>query len=182
MVKNTTGGNKAKSKASKNFARPANTNLRTADDECELYAQVTAILGNGMCHVLCAQDGIVRLCHIRGKFRGRRKSDNIVKRGTWLLVGLREWESSATSKKMQNCDLLEVYADHEKDKLKTDTTVNWSLFTTNDNKEINIENDDNIVFTDEKTDEYREIVENKMTDSQIKIDVGDDDVINVDDI
>ena len=57
MVKNTTGGNKAKSKASKSFIKPANTYLRTAECEFELYAQVTRVLGNGMCHVLCVNDG-----------------------------------------------------------------------------------------------------------------------------
>ena len=93
MVKNTTGGNKAKSKASKSFIKPANTYLRTAECEFELYAQVTRVLGNGMCHVLCVNDGQTRLCHIRGKFRGRGKGDNIVKNGSWLLVGLREWEN-----------------------------------------------------------------------------------------
>ena len=103
MVKNTTGGNKSKSKASKSFVKPTNTYLRTSECELELYAQVDRVLGNGMCHVLCANDGLTRLCHIRGKFRGRGKGDNIVKNGSWLLVGLREWENArGDGKKLQN--------------------------------------------------------------------------------
>ena len=165
MVKNTTGGNKSKGKASKNISRPTNSFLRLSHDENnELYAQVVRPLGNGMCHVLCIKDGITRLCHIRGKFRGRGKSNNIVNNGSWLLVGLREWErSSSDSKKIHNCDLLEVYTDMEKDKLRTSVKINWSLFNTdkdNTNKTIIAsESDaDYIVFSDDKTDEYEKLI------------------------
>jgi initiation factor 1A len=183
MVKNTTGGNKAKSKASKNFIKPTNTYLRTADSEFELYAQVTRVLGNGMCHVLCANDGQTRLCHIRGKFRGRGKGDNIVKNGSWLLVGLREWEnSSGTGKKIQNCDLLEVYNDSEKDKLKLTVKIDWSAFTSNDNKNMNLdEGETGLVFTDEKANEYADIIENELKSAPITIHI-DGEEIDVDDI
>ena len=90
MVKNQTGGNKAKGQARKFTNAPASKQgkpLRVAIDICELYAQITKNLGNGMCHVICI-DGVIRLCHIRGKFKGRGKKDNLVGSGSWLLVGL----------------------------------------------------------------------------------------------
>lgn len=190
MVKNTTGGNKAKGKARKlNEGAPRqNAYLRTSSNEFELYAQVSKVLGNGMCHVLCVSDGATRLCHIRGKFRGRGKSDNIVKNGTWLLVGLREWEngSSGTTKKLQNCDLLEVYSDLEKEKLKTNVRVDWSSFTANDNKNANLEEDatDAFVFSDQKEEEYNEILKAAETSESatvVKVD-DEEDEINIDDI
>ena len=184
MVKNTTGGNKSKGKASKSFVKPATSYLRTAECELELYAQVTRPLGNGMCHVLCVNDGLTRLCHIRGKFRGRGKGDNIVKNGSWLLVGLREWEQQG-SKKLQNCDLLEVYTEHEKEKLKLNVKIDWSAFTSNDNKNMNLADEvGSFVFTDEKADEYRNIIENeiKNNDSAPMIIQVDGDEIDVDDI
>ena len=99
MVKNTTGGSKTKGQARK-FVNTAKqpTNIRLSNDDAELYAQVTKMLGNGMCHVLCI-DGKTRLCHIRGKFRGRGKRDNLLGNNSWLLIGLREWEVGKDEKK-----------------------------------------------------------------------------------
>ena len=190
MVKNTTGGNKAKGKARKlNEGAPRqNAYLRTSTNEFELYAQVSKVLGNGMCHVMCVSDGATRLCHIRGKFRGRGKSDNIVRNGTWLLVGLREWENggSGGSKKLQNCDLLEVYSDLEKEKLKTTVKLDWTIFTANDNKNANLEEDtvETFVFSDQKEDEYNEILKaaETTTTTLVKVADDDDDEIDINDI
>jgi initiation factor 1A len=169
MVKNTSGGCKAKGQARK-FAAPTKpTNiLRVSRDPCEMYAQATKLLGNGMCHVLC-MDGRTRLCHIRGKFRGRGKRDCFVNPNSWLLVGLREWEvqhdsgsGTKASGKLQNCDLLEVYDDFEKERLKnTVTNVNWAAFIANDNKVCDMETgaDNAIEFTDERSAEYAELME-----------------------
>ena len=41
---------------------------------------------------LCCNDNQKRLCHIRGKFRGRGKRDNLVTRNAYILVGKRDWE------------------------------------------------------------------------------------------
>ncbi len=172
MVKNAFGGNKAKGHARKSFAKPTSFAMRTAQDDCEMYAMVDVMLGNGMCHVICSHDGVKRLCHIRGKFRGKGKSSNIVKKGSWLLVGTREWET-ASDKKMQGCDLLEVYTDVETDKLKT--LINWSAFDTSETK-----NDSAINFTDDKTAEYMDLLGSVgSTSVETK---ADEDEINVDDI
>jgi initiation factor 1A len=120
MVKNTKGGSGHKSQARK-FATSGKVAAKTrlSMDESEIYAQVTAIMGGGMCNVTCS-DGRTRLCIIRGKFRGRGKRDNFVNRGSWVLVGIREWASESSSDKiMEKCDLLEVYSDVDKEKLKT---------------------------------------------------------------
>ncbi len=182
MVKNMHGGNKAKGHARKTFDKPISNALRLSNDPCELYAQVTAPLGNGMCHVLCAEDGATRLCHIRGKFRGRGKSNNIVKRGSLVLVGRRQWES-AKEKKLENCDLLEVYSDFEIDKLKTVVkTVNWAIFAV-DEEDKDAAKEDHVEFTDRNADEYSKLLETIESGDGTRVTVADDDdVINVDDI
>jgi initiation factor 1A len=191
MVKNVSGGNKSKGFARKSFTKKDNA-LRSSEDEDELYAQVTKIFGGTMCEVISI-DGTNMLCHIRGKFRGRGKRDNFIGNGTWLLVGKREWEKEASKGKLLNCDVIEVYNDSDKIKLKNNiTTVDWSLFITNDSKIIGSvsgeykETDLGIVFTDEKTQEYQELIENQVAAAQagrsIIITTDDGDIVNVDDI
>ena len=52
MVKNQ-GGNKTKGQSRKFVTAPRSTLLRVSEDACEVYAQVTKTLGNGMCHTIC---------------------------------------------------------------------------------------------------------------------------------
>jgi len=185
MVKNTTGGSKTKGQARK-FVNTAKqpTNIRLANDDAELYAQVTKMLGNGMCHVLCIDDKI-RLCHIRGKFRGRGKRDNLLGNNSWLLIGLREWELGKDEKKMQNCDLLEVYSPIDVDRLKNTVNENWSLFSNDNGNKIT---DNDVLFVDERTDEYMKLVEEELVQSKndkntkTSIAFDEEDEINVDDI
>lgn len=190
MVKNTTGGSKTKGQGRKFITAKSGNSLRLSNDESEIYAQVTKVLGGAMCHVFC-MDEKTRLCHIRGKFRGRGKRDNFVGNGTWILVGLREWESvrENSSDKLENCDLLEVYGEHDKDRLKnTVTNTNWNKFVLNDNKNSNTTNDDKDLFTfiDEKTEEYRELIDAQVLEArsgQLATIVTDNgELINVDDI
>jgi initiation factor 1A len=187
MVKNTGGGNKAKGFARKNLVKSSNA-LRVSHDEAEVYAQVTKVLGGAMCHVQDL-DGVIMLCHIRGKFRGRGKRDNFIGSGTWVLVGLREWEKEASKGKLLNCDILEVYNDHDKERLKnTVTTINWNSFIANDNKIIAADagRSDNFEFSSEKTDEYAALIEMQMAEEKMgaKLATIDDydETIDVDDI
>jgi hypothetical protein len=137
-----------------------------------------------MCHVLCIDDK-TRLCHIRGKFRGRGKRDNLIGNNSWLLIGLREWESEKDEKKMQNCDLLEVYSPIDVDRLKNTVNENWSMFNNDDGKKIS---DDDVLFIDERTDDYMRLVEDEIAEKQnqgsVKISIAfdEEDEINVDDI
>lgn len=132
MVKNTTGGKKAKGSARK-FAHPTATKtvLVQSTNEYEMYAVVTKLLGGNRCKVLC-QDNIERTCIIRGIFRGRNKKSNNVVINTCVLVGLRDFEQKITEtiSDIKNCDLLEVYTDEEKDRLKSiDLSINWKLLS-----------------------------------------------------
>ena len=183
MVRNVTGGSKAKGQARK-FVTGAKQSraLRVSTDESELYAQVTKYLGNAMCDVICS-DGITRLCHIRGKFRGRGKRDNMVLLGSWLLVGLREWATEKKDKK-ESCDLLEVYSEPDKEGLKNIKTVDWSIFMMNDTKMIEASD---IEFSNEKIEEHQALMDeefemSKEGNNKTVIALGEDEDIDVDDI
>lgn len=114
MVKNATGGNKSKKQARSSLSTPQQ-NIRKAKEEGEIYAAVTKIFGGPNCLVMC-NDGVSRNCVIRNKFKTRGKRDNNITIGSWVLVGIRDWE--VRSDGTQKCDLLEVYSHSEKDKLK----------------------------------------------------------------
>ena len=191
MVKNTTGGNKSKGYARKNvMAAKQERATRMAKDENEIYAQVKKMLGNGMCEVLCG-DNVSRLCHIRGKFRGRGKKDNFITAGTLVLIGLREWETGEVKNgKLPNCDLLEVYSDSDKMFLKKNSDINWTLFTSEFASKSSQLLDEEIEFMDETTMEYRELMENEIiaantnrTTTTITLNTSHgDEEINIDDI
>jgi hypothetical protein len=194
MVKNTAGGNKAKGFARKNLVKGGATALRVSDNESEVYVQVTKILGGPMCRVVDIH-GKEMMCHIRGKFRGRNKRSNFIAPCTWLLVGLREWEKPELQKnKLSNCDVIEIYSDADKDTLKNSVLdMNWNLFITNDTKLIGtmLTEDvmhDNFDFMDEKTQEYKELIETQLgssgtaNESQVEFAPEDYEFINVDDI
>jgi initiation factor 1A len=139
MVKNTFGGSSHKKFARKHFSGVKNNKLRISEDEGEIYAVVTKTLGNGMFHCYSI-DGKIRLCHIRGKFTGKDKRDNLIECGKWVLIGLRQWDipsekSGSLTKgkeKMQQCDLLEVYNDIDKQRLRESVSENWVILDNND--------------------------------------------------
>jgi initiation factor 1A len=191
MVKNL-GSNKAKGQARKfanvNNDKKDNKKLRESEDPLEIYAQVEKVLGNGMYNVICI-DGKSRLCHSSGKFRGRNKKDNFVKLGTWLLIGLREYECGGTNKKLQNCDLLEVYNDVETEKLKITVNQDWSVFIKNDEKNSfiskkEVESSEAYTFGDAKTLEYQALMAAELSKPAEKRELvaDDDEEINIDDI
>ena len=190
MVKNTGGGNKSKGQARK-YVTNATTNkaVKLAEDDYEMYAQVTKLLGNGMCYVLC-MDGKTRLCFIRGKFKGRGKRDNFIGLLSWVLVGLRDFETIKEGSQ-ENCDLLEVYTDAEKEKLRTTVHENWSLFTSslqNNNNSSSNSNSCDVEFIDEKTEEYTKLMEeelfntNNTNSNANKIMLNTEEEIDIDDI
>ena len=118
MVKNSKGGKNAK-KMGRKFASGstmADRRVRYSDCEEEQYACVTCYHGGGQVDVMCI-DGETRLGIIRKKFRGRSKRDNFIGVGTYVLVGLRDWEVVAKGKK-RKCDLLEVYSMQDIEQIK----------------------------------------------------------------
>jgi len=193
MVKNF-GGSKTKGYARKNCNSGKKDNtLRLIEEEGEVYAQVTKIFGGKMCQVIML-DGTVMNCHIRGAFsRPRGKRDNFIAVNTWVIVGLREWENQEAKGKTLNCDLLEVYNDNDKIRLKNNVTnVNWSRFIANDGKSLNAESSEvlddefeGFTFANEATIEYQELITKQLADAKAGISndiVNEEEQIDVDDI
>jgi hypothetical protein len=115
MVKNA-GGNKSKKVARKNVAYSGGTqDVRKATDASEMYAAVTKIYSSQRCSVLGA-DGNAYQCTIRGKFLKNKRSGEGLVNGAWVLIGFYDWEVRSDGSK--KCDLLEIYSNLEKDKLK----------------------------------------------------------------
>ena len=102
-------------------------------------------------------DEIIRFDIIRGGFKGKNKSSNIIKAGTWVLVGTRDWETFAPGK-LPKCDLLEAYKDSDKSKL-LDTPTDFTV----------LKNEEYIISNTTK----------EMDDVDISVDIGS---INFDDI
>ena len=187
MVKNTTGGSKAKGQARKSVAPMTQQRLRLAVEAEEFYAKVTAAFGNGMCEVICI-DGRKRLCHIRGKFRGRGKRDNFIVHNTYLLIGTRDWEGDEDKYvkgklKLPNCDLLEVYSDHDMDRIKSleSKDKDWSLFI-EEKAVVPCDATAELIFNDNVADDdYMKIMADfKEADSTV-INITNE-IIDVDDI
>ena len=107
MVRNTTGGTGTKSLARKFQNNNNSSSLRLAEDEFERFGVVSKLLGNSMC-TITFNDGSTLLGHIRNKFSGRNKRSNLISYLSFVLVGLRHFESP-----FKNCDILEVYHDND---------------------------------------------------------------------
>lgn len=116
MVKNS-GGNKGKKVARKtsNNSTSITNDVRRIKDEGEKYAVITKVYSSKRC-VVTDSDGIVRQCNIRGKFLMRRRGSVQLNPGLWVMIGFYDWEVRGDGK--QSCDLLEIYSQSEKDKLK----------------------------------------------------------------
>ena len=157
MVKNQNGGKNSKKMGRKFVTNPssANKKIRKVEEEGEIYAVVTKLLGNGMFNAN-DPEGNDRLCIMRNKFRGRGKRDNNVCLGTWVLIGEREFESCAKPKH----DLLEVYSDIEKQKLKRSGDPIFSKLRSEfDNKHEADEENDDFAFDNGETDKYNRLLE-----------------------
>ena len=166
MVKNKKGGSGHKKMARKNIAPKGgyNRKLRLPKENGEIIAQVITISGGGHAVIKCT-DGKERTLVIRGKFRGRNKRDNTIKNGSFVLAGLRSVSMGEVinPKKKEKADILEVYPDSAKKELLSKPEV-YALLNDNDKKEL--EDHDNIVFTNEILDTSQEKVKNteKTTD------------------
>lgn len=197
MVKNTHGGSGHK-KFGRKFTVGAKSNkLRTSEDIGEVYAIVTKMLGNNMFHCCCI-DGVTRLGHIRGKFAGRGKRDNMIHGGKWVLIGLREWDTTTTvektSKKLQQCDLLEVYSDSDRLRIKDSVSEDWSILDRNDISRSSAiettEDTDGFTFGTDRDFEREKLIEimNSASSQRISMKIEEKDEaeeeeeINIDDI
>ena len=187
MVKNF-GGNKSKKFGRKHLGGGGgNKALRMSQDEDEMYACVSKLLGNGMCHVI-GIDQCQRLCIIRNKFRGRSKRSNTLNPGTWILIGLRSWQTKVNSSK-ETCDLLEVYNEREVSQLKDSVDLKWDTFKGigDVHNQHLIEDTSDLGFEVGGVDEFEEEQLNAIK-SELDVNnntsfiAADEDMINIDDI
>ena len=117
MGKNIMGGGKNRKGArNRDIDSSSQKATRYAKEAGEIYAWVTRLFGGSNCEVKCV-DNKTRLCVIRNKFRGRGKKDNTLAIGVWVLIGIRDWETTPENK-LPKCDLLEVYSNTDKIRLK----------------------------------------------------------------
>ena len=162
MVKNEKGGNKSKKLGRKHINDSSaksqqEINVRYASEEGEMYAVVSKVYGNNMCLVEC-NDGVSRNCIIRKKFTGRRKKDNILTQGVWVLVGERDWEILIAGKKPR-CDLLEVYSNEEKHKIENSSGVDVRrLSKLTFDKDDKGDGDSSCDFISSETSSYQKII------------------------
>ena len=153
MVKNA-GGNKSKKMGRKFLTAPIDKKIRLAQEEGEIYAVVTKNLGNGMFYAN-NPDGQELLCIMRQKFKGRGKRDNTVNPGGWVLVGVREFESCAKPKH----DLLEVYTDIEKQKLKSSGNPIFSKLISEFDQKDRVEEDAGVSFEHDDSGRFQHLLE-----------------------
>lgn len=185
MVRNTKGGNKSKKGARKNLSAGSSNIIRYAEEDCEIYASVVRVFGGDICQVKCGGDGLTRQCVIRKKFRGRNRMHNRLQPGVWVLVGLREWENK--NGETQKCDLLEVYNDMEKEKLKQ--TLPNDILPHSPEMEDNHMNN-HIEFVNEETMMYTDMLDKEFEKKQNETNNKDEkdaenykeEIISIDDI
>jgi translation initiation factor IF-1 len=166
MVKNTNGGKGAKGLARKLSSSNDNHRLRLSDSPHEKFAFVKQMLGNGMCSVI-TNDNLNLICHIRSKFRGRSKRNNLVTKNSIILVGLRDWENPH-----KNCDLLEIYDDNDLIQLKKIPSIDLSLFDSFIS--FNSYYDDDIIFTNQEQPSITHNIPSFEFHSDLHIDLHSD--------
>jgi hypothetical protein len=121
MVKNTFGGSKAKSFARKNLSIPSSSAFISPSSPFECIGCVHRLLGNGRCLVKIIHSSITDIqCVIRNKFKGRSKRNNLISIGSYVLIGLYEWEAP----NFKGSDLLHVYSDEDVSTLRNSFNIN----------------------------------------------------------
>jgi hypothetical protein len=174
MVKNFSGGNKAKSFARKN-ASQMKSPIVLPTNSLEQFAVVSKMVGNGICYVF-TQTHPHLIAHIRKKFSGRFKKDNLIQMGTILLIGLREWESTA-----KNCDVLEVYNHSDLSIIKTHPAFSFTddmLNSFSRNQVSTVSKEESIIFDENAEDDDFKDISNEI----ISINNDFQEEINIDDI
>ena len=180
MVKNTKGGKGAKSLGRKHQTQ-TNHSLRLSTDPLEKYAFVTKMYGGGMCEIWYIDEKNQNkklIGHIRKKMKGRQMRHNCVVANSYVLVGLRDWESEP-----KNCDIICIYDTNQIEQLKQNPSVNiigLSQFSTKDSNpsdKKDIDSDDNFEFGEIKEEDKGLTLDIKNTvfemDNDKRIDIDD---------
>lgn len=186
MVKNTQGGSKTKSFARKSIinahSSAHSSYVRMSTNPLEKYARVTKMYGNGRCQIITV-DQLPLQCVIRNKFKGRSKRNCMIGIGTYLLVGLREWEHE-----YKTCDVLEIYSEEDVNTLKNNQSTCLHKLDGVIASQTTVRSDDDLIFTNEDenlkiletSEEYRTIDDKESSSSLASTRTGD--FINIDDI
>jgi translation initiation factor IF-1 len=175
MVKNLKGG-----KGSKGLARKGQTKgderLRLPECELELFACVTKMYGNGMCEIY-TNDNTKLIGHIRNKFRGRQKRNNMITVFSIVMIGLREWENP-----IKNCDILCIYDVNQIEQLRDIPNININNVLIQRQNGVlensnTLSDTDNLIFTND-------IEENNLEymNENTKFNLEMNEEINIDDI
>lgn len=178
MVKNVKGGKGHKSMGRKFQNQSTNNQLILSSDPLEKYAIVTKMYGNGMCEVWYLNDkneSIKVVGHIRNKMRGRQKRHNTVTSNAFVLIGLRDWESTP-----KNCDILNIYDTNHVEQLKQRPDINingLTQFITNSNP-LNTVEENGFEFDHNDNDN---IDDNEINEQEFIV-TYDGDKIDIDDI
>lgn len=178
MVKNTTGGTGTKSLGRKYQSSGFDKRLRLSENEFEKYACVTKMLGNGMCEIHTS-DNMKLMGHIRKKFKGKNKRNNLVSLLSIVLVGLRDYENPP-----KNCDIMIIYDDIQVDQIRSIPSINieniYEMRNTHSGIGGGSAADNNIEFTAEEEDEPDEkLGSGKVSGDFVMTDTG---MIDIDDI
>lgn len=178
MVKNLGGKHNKKiaRKSANQFV--SERKLRISETSEEIYGVVLKCLGNGQFIITCL-DNCERLCVLRNKFTGRNKQGNLLSIGSWVLIGVRNWET-ITPKKKEKCDLLEIYSNIEKHKLHQECKIDISFLIKQENLILNIDlkedNDDACNFTfsslenTSSSNKENDLILNEENESDIDLD------------
>ena len=166
MVKNTTGGTKTKGLARKHVktANSGGNSIRLPENNLEQIVYVNKMLGNGMCEVY-NNDDIRLIAHIRNKFKGRHKRSNNITANSYILIGLRDWETP-----YKNCDVIFVYEDHH---IHTIRNLPHLPIHKIINRNLHFAHHDDTLFKDDDTDD--EILTNTHKHNTLHLQLHDHD-------
>lgn len=177
MVRNTKGGNKSKKIKSAGFKTTGRQlKIREKDnDSSQLYGKILKKLGGNPPYldVLC-EDGIERTCVVRGKF---------VKR-IWMNQG--DFVIIIYNKELSDSkgEIYHKYENHEISKLVDLGELNLKIYKVNSNDYNENESDDNLIFTENTSEDDNEIEDklNKLSvDELLKLDNNINNLSNDDD-
>jgi len=166
MPKNTKGGKGHKKLASKGSGVVQRDYKITSSLEVEGY--VEKILGNGMIRVNSSDGRHVGLiCAIRGKFKGRNKTNNSIEVNGIIVVGLREWETPH-----KTADLLYVYSKRykaETDECGNDYGVDFKTTGHNDLvfENLNTSAENKLIMDNNATEEIDDVGNAEINDIDI---------------
>jgi hypothetical protein len=173
MVKNTKGGKSHKSVARKFFQNKSSI-VRTPSNELESFGVVFRHNGFTCTVYNVFLDNIIT-CHIRGKFRGRSKLNNLVSPGKIVLIGLRDFEAPNYT----SCDLLEVYEHDEVNQLiNTEYGSDIHRLLSNYNNTNNFSSAHSNTF-DFDTGVSSETTENNESSTQLQYDYSEIDISDI---